>query len=173
MYSPATEAIFEVHEELFGLPVLVTPELSRQVAERIYGRPVSRQTWQRWQKRVLASSDLHRFGGFRAGSHLLLCALAFLSRGNGPRERVRKVPREAIAAIARRALDSEKAIGGSLPEQISYQELRQMVESRALRSYSDRHHRRQGLMRSRKAYSRAEAIAILNQYPNFLEEFYE
>lgn len=141
---------------------LYSPEITRGKAQELYGRAISDRTWSRWQEKVGAINE----SPYSEATHLLLCILAHLLRGSGPEGLKHKIPRAKLATVAMAV--SAQGLSPTLPESLTYDELRERCELRAMQSYCDRHHRRHGLKKSQKVYSRSEAQEIIAQYPNWL-----
>lgn len=137
---------------------------------QVYGRSVSRMTWSRWcQKCSVTAEILAQHGGeYPAGAYLLLMVNAKLSRGNGPKERSRKVTRpQLVAAVKAHRTKHLAASIGQLPQQLTADQLRGYAEAKANRSYHRRTHERNGIKKTQAFYSRAEAVQILDRYPTF------
>lgn len=133
---------------------------------RAYGKPIDRRTWSYWKEKVLCAFDPPELGGMSEASYLLLLTLARLLRGNSATQKSNQVSRGRLATAALSALAGQSPQVPAIPETVSYSDLKGMVEVQALRSYSTRHHRRNGLKASQPFYSREEAEQILSRYPN-------
>ena len=150
-------------------PTFPEAQVKSDVA-KIYGRSVGRTTWHRWKLKCSITPELLvEYGGhYPAGAYLLLMVNAKLSRGNGPKERSRKVTRPMLVAAVKAHRHRSVAIASNqLPDVLSYVELKEIAEAQANHSYHLRTHQKRGILCSKRQYSRAEAIAILNQYPTF------
>jgi hypothetical protein len=137
--------------------------VTRAKAEELYGRPISERTWGRWLEKagVLNEDPLSE------ASHLLVCVLAHLLRGGGPSGLGPvRISRQKLANIAMSI--AAQGLPSTIPESLTYDELKAKCELRAMQGYCDRHHRRNGLKKTQKVYSRSEALAILSRYPNWL-----
>ena len=141
-------------------------EYVRHICELAYGKSISQRSWKRWKERALVCLDSPLGNHLSEASFVALWTMAGLLRGNKqhrPRNQVsRKRLAEAMVAIINGA---PKSIPEP-PENISYEELHRLVELQAMRSYSDRYHRMQGLKKGQLFYSRCEALQIMSKYPN-------
>jgi hypothetical protein len=163
------EAIEQVHTLAQDCQGIYPAADVRREAQVIAGYSLSDRQWRRWVEKCCAGHDLEALGGFTFGSRLLLCTLALLLRpGKGERLKVR-VTGLQLAEAAMRVISSSWPCSEKMPLTISYGELKELVQLRTHRDYSDRYHRRMGLKASIPMYSRDEAIAILNRYPNLSE----
>jgi hypothetical protein len=132
-----------------------------------YGRTFSDRTWRSWKETALAQDDAPELGGFfSAATHYLLLAQAMLRHGNKPGETRNQVSRLRLSHAALKIKAKQDLLPNELPDSISYLDLLAYVETQALRPYSDRHHRRNGLKASQGFYTRNEAIIIASRYPN-------
>ena len=147
-----------------GCSKIYAEAYTRGHCEVIYGRPVSDRTWARWCQKVRAEADPVELGGFSEASYVLLHTLAVLLAGNNQSRRC-QAPLTRLCHAAEAAIRGEKP--WDIPERISYADLKRLAELQALRSYCDRRHRYKGLYKSKPFYSKAEAVQILNNYPNF------
>jgi len=129
-----------------------------------YGRAPARATWERWKDKVLAHQDPPGPGLSRA-SYLLLLTLAGLLRGNSQGSPVSQVSLSRLAEAALSVLRLPER-EPSIPEHVSYSQLRYMAETQAMRTYSDRYHRMNGLKKGQAFYSKTEATQILSKYPD-------
>lgn len=142
---------------------------------RAYGLPqlpgypanlVERQKWGYWKERCLVSQDSPENSLMSQASGLLLLSLAWLLRPNNRGSRV-QVSRLRLVKATRAALSDGCTLVDFLPEALTYWELRDHIENQqAFHEYCDRHHRRNGLLKEKQVYSRAEAIVIKSKYPD-------
>lgn len=156
---------------LIGCQRIYSEAFTRLRCHQLYGRDISDRQWRRWLRRVRAEADPVELGGMSEATHVLLLTLAKLLKGNEPGRAARQV------TLARLVYTAEAALQGtpldSLPDAMSYQELKRLAELQAMRSYTDRYHRTKGLKRSQKVYSRAHATQILSNYPNYSHVYAE
>ena len=147
-----------------------SPVKARADVAKIYGRSIGRTTWHRWKLKCGVTNNLlaEHNGNYPAGAYLLLMVNAKLSRGNGAKERSKKITRPmlvtAVKAHRRRSMAPSLQ---ELPEYLAPTELIAYAEAKANRSYHPKTHQKRGIHRSKPCYSRAEAIEILAQYPSF------
>lgn len=158
------EALIQVREAI-GCSCIYDEKVARQDCGLAYGRPVPRQKWAYWKQRCLVAQDAPELGGLSEASYVLLLCLARLLRGNGPHNRC-QVSRIRLAGVARAAMAQGPPFLPELPELVTYEGLKALVEQQAFRTYTSRHHRRNGLKASKPFYSKSEAELILSNYPN-------
>jgi hypothetical protein len=158
------QALMDVREAI-GCRRIYEERVALNECTRAYGRHISRQKWAYWKQRCLVFQDAPHLPGMSEASYLLLLSLAYLLRGNDSSNRS-QVSRIRLAKAAQAAMAQGPPYLGNLPETLTYEGLRGLAEQQALRSYSDRHHRRQGLKPSQAFYSQSEAQLILSRYPN-------
>ncbi len=149
-----------------GCSRLYAPESVLRRCELAYGREIAPRTWWVWRRSVGAEAD-QGLGGMSEASYILLLTKAALLRGNDARKggAFHRVPIERLA-IAVRAI-----VSGDRPWDVGavtdYDTLKRLIELRALRTYTDRYLRSQGLKRSQQLYSKSQAVQILNRFPDY------
>ena len=159
-------ALLEVRT-LIGLGGNHSEEYVRHVCAIAYGKPINGRTWERWKARTLAIMDPPELGGrLSEASFLCLWTLAGLLRGNSQSSPRNQVSRLRLAQAVRLVLNGAPRSVPGPPQNVSYAELRRLAEMQAMRTYSDRYHRMQGLKKTRLYYTRTEALQILANYPD-------
>lgn len=130
-----------------------------------YGREIGPRTWQRWLRKVRAEADPTELGGMSESTYLLLLTLAGLLRGNDESSRRRQVSVSRLVSAVEIVLNGNRPF--DIPQVITYAELRKLAELRSLRTYSDRLHRANGLKKTQAIYTKAQAVQILSNYPDY------
>jgi len=97
-------------------------------------------------------------------TYVLLLTLAKLHIADSSHRR-QKVSVARLVEAARQIIKGDQPV--ELLEANSYEQLRSLAELQAARTYSERYHRLNGLKKTQPWYSRAEAIKVLSNYPNF------
>lgn len=149
---------------LIGCRIIYQEGFVQAQCERLYGKPLSKSTWFRWRQKVRASADPEALKGMSEATYVLLLTLAKLHAASSHHRR-RQVPIARLVESARQIIKGNEPI--ELLEANSYQQLRDLIELQAARSYSERYHRLNGLKKTQPWYSKAEAIKILSNYPNY------
>lgn len=170
MKNPATEAkqqaiLRQIRADL-GRSRLYSSDFVLRRCEIAYGRSIPTRTWLLWRRSVGAGAD-QLMGGVSEATYLLLLARAALLRGNGGVKGGAKlrVPLERLAEVVRVIISGDRP--WDVPPVISYGDLMRLIELRSLRTYTERHLRNQGLKRSQHFYSRAQAVQILSNFPDY------
>ena len=149
---------------LIGCRITYGEWFVRAQCERIYGQPISKSTWFRWRQKVRASADPASLKGMSEATYVLLLTLAKLHIADGLHRR-QKVSIARLVESARQIIKGDEPV--ELLEVNSYEQIRDLAELQAARPYSERYHRQNGLKKKQSCYSKAEAIEILSNYPNY------
>ncbi len=170
MKSEATklnqEALLRQLRRDIGTARIYSIEFALRRCEMAYGREIAPRTWWLWRRSVGAEGD-EGLGGMSEASCVLLLAKAALLRGNDGRKggAFRRVPIERLAITVRAIISGDRP--WDVPTAISYDDLKRLIELRALRTYTDRYLRSQGLKRLQQFYSKSQAVQILNRFPDY------
>ena len=149
---------------VIGCSIIYDAGYVRQRCELLYGRALSDRQWRRWRRKVRAEADPTELGGMSEATYVLLLTHARILCGNTDKAGSKKLPLERLVKAAEAVIGSPHC---TMPEVMTYNAVKHLIELQALKSYTDRHHRRHGLKRSQKTYSREEASEILSKYPDF------
>lgn len=172
MSTPATklkqQAILRQLRRDIGCSRFYSPEFVRGRCEIAYGRAINDRQWNRWKVAVRAGDDsaLPLGGMFSEATYILLLTRAALLRGNrkGGTEK-KQIPVERLNEAVRAIISGDRP--WDVPVVISYENLKRLIELRSLKTYTERHLRSQGLKRSQKLYSKAQAVQILSNFPDY------
>lgn len=149
-----------------GCGAVFEEALTRSLCVERYGRQFSDRTWRTWKETALTQDDAAELSGLSEATHCLLLAQATLRRGNAPGSTRNQVSRFRLAHAALRIKNKMDRLPEDLPNPVSFHELKAYVETQAMRTYSPRHHRRNGLKASLPFYSPEEVALVTSRYPN-------
>jgi len=142
-----------------AMPILTDQESVWLICENHYGKPISRQLWDYWLTKVRADAD--PLGVMTSATAWLLITHAKLLRGQ---PRGTKVSRQRLAKAAI-GLFKERQ-DRPIPPICTYAEVLELIHSQTFTSYTDRHLRRCGLLKSKDQYNCLEVQVILSRFPN-------
>ena len=153
-----------------GCDRLYESKYVRYRCEVAYGREISDRLWLMWRRSVRTQDDAIK-DSFSEASYILLLTKAVLLRGNSASKggKKKQVSIERLDQAVRAIISGERP--WDVPSLISYADLKRLIELRALKTYTERYLRRKGLKRSQKLYSKAQAVQILSNFPNYSHVF--
>ena len=142
-----------------AMPILTDDASVKRICEDHYGRSISRQLWDYWKAKVRAQADPEE--GMTSATAWLLITHAKLLAGQPGGTKVSR-SRLAKAAIELFRVQQDRPI----PETCTYAEVLELVTQQTFTTYTDRHLRRYGLLKSKDRYNCLEVQVILSRFPN-------